>query len=102
MSDKTVEFFFDFGSPTTYLAHTQLPRLARELGPQNIHVAHVVVDGAIDTDFIRTSFPERYALKDQDGILNPEHIAEAYWQLHRQPRSAWTHEMDLRPWSETF
>lgn len=52
--------------------------MARELGPQNIHVAHVVVDGAIDTDFIRTSFPERYALKDQDGILNPDHIAENY------------------------
>ena len=74
--------------------------MARELGPQNIHVAHVVVDGAIDTDFIRTSFPERYALKDQDGILNPDHIADAYWMLHAQPRDAWTHELDLRPWME--
>lgn len=50
--------------------------MARELGPMNIHVAHIVVDGAIDTEFIRNSFPEKYATKDQDGILNPEHIAE--------------------------
>lgn len=76
--------------------------LAREMGPQGLHVAHVVVDGAIDTAFIRENFPERYALKDRDGILDPEAIAEAYWQLHRQPRSAWTHEMDLRPWMETW
>jgi NAD(P)-dependent dehydrogenase (short-subunit alcohol dehydrogenase family) len=76
--------------------------MARELGPQGIHVAHVVIDGAIDTEFIRSNFPERAALKDRDGILDPEAIAEAYWQLHRQPRSAWTHELDLRPWMETW
>ena len=76
--------------------------MARELGPQHIHVAHVVVDGAIDTDFIRTSFPERYALKDQDGILNPDHIAENYWHLHSQPRDAWTFELDLRPYMERW
>jgi short-subunit dehydrogenase len=76
--------------------------MARELGPQGVHVAHVVIDGAIDTAFIRENFPERYALKDQDGILNPEHIADQYWQLHLQPRDAWTHEMDLRPWMENF
>jgi NAD(P)-dependent dehydrogenase (short-subunit alcohol dehydrogenase family) len=76
--------------------------MARELGPMNIHVAHVVVDGAIDTDFIRESFPDKYALKDQDGILNPEHIAENYWYLHSQPRDAWTFELDLRPWSERW
>ncbi|CAI8964510.1 SDR family oxidoreductase [Pseudomonas putida] len=76
--------------------------MARELGPMNIHVAHVVVDGAIDTDFIRDSFPEKYATKDQDGILDPEHIAENYWYLHSQPRDAWTFEMDLRPWSERW
>ncbi|QAY87296.1 SDR family oxidoreductase [Pseudomonas arsenicoxydans] len=73
--------------------------MARELGPMNIHVAHVVVDGAIDTDFIRESFPEKYATKDEDGILNPEHIAENYWYLHSQPRDAWTFELDLRPWN---
>ena len=76
--------------------------LAREVGPQGIHVAHVVIDGAIDTAFIAQNFPERYALKDKAGILDPEHIAETYWQLHQQPRSAWTHEMDLRPWMETW
>ncbi len=76
--------------------------MARELGPKGIHVAHPIIDGAIDTAFIRDNFPERYALKDQDGILNPDHIAEQYWQLHCQPRDAWTHELDLRPWMETF
>ncbi|MGB5092738.1 MAG: SDR family oxidoreductase [Parvibaculum sp.] len=76
--------------------------MARELGPKGIHVAHPIIDGAIDTDFIRTRFPERYALKETDGILNPEHIAEAYWQLHCQPRDAWTQELDLRPWMEAF
>ncbi|QBF27075.1 SDR family oxidoreductase [Pseudomonas tructae] len=76
--------------------------MARELGPRNIHVAHVVVDGAIDTAFIRDSFPERYALKDQDGILDPQHIADSYWFLHNQPRDAWTFELDLRPWMERW
>lgn len=76
--------------------------MARELGPRNIHVAHVVVDGAIDTAFIRDSFPERYALKDQDGILDPAHIADSYWFLHTQPRDAWTFELDLRPWLERW
>jgi short-subunit dehydrogenase len=76
--------------------------MARELGPQGIHVAHVVIDGAIDTAFIRDNFPERYALKDQDGILNPDHIADQYWMLHQQPRDAWTHELDLRPYMEKF
>lgn len=76
--------------------------MARELGPKGVHVAHVVVDGAIDTEFIRENFPERYASKEQDGILNPEHIAENYWHLHTQPRDAWTHELDLRPWMERW
>lgn len=76
--------------------------MARELWPKGIHVAHPIIDGAIDTEFIRSNFPQRYALKDQDGILNPDHIAEAYWQLHCQPRDAWTHEPDLRPWMETW
>ncbi|HEY8068976.1 MAG TPA: SDR family oxidoreductase [Burkholderiales bacterium] len=76
--------------------------MARELGPEGIHVAHVVIDGAIDTPFIRENFPERYALKEKAGILDPEAIAESYWQLHRQQRSAWTHELDLRPWMESW
>lgn len=76
--------------------------MARELWPQGIHVAHPVIDGAIDTDFIRTNFPERYALKEQGGIVSPDSIAEAYWQIHLQPRDAWTHETDLRPWLENW
>ncbi len=74
--------------------------MARELGPEGVHVAHTIIDGAIDTEWIAKNFPQRYALKDQGGILNPEHIADAYWMLHAQPRDAWTHELDLRPWME--
>jgi len=76
--------------------------MAKELGPQGIHVAHIVIDGSIDTEFIKRLFPERYALKAVDGILNPDHIAENYWHLHRQPRTAWTFEMDLRPYMEKW
>jgi NAD(P)-dependent dehydrogenase (short-subunit alcohol dehydrogenase family) len=76
--------------------------IARELGPKGIHVGHIVVDGGIDTAFIRENFPERYALKEHDGILNPDHIAELYWTMHKQPRDAWTFEMDVRPWIEKW
>ena len=76
--------------------------MARELWPQGIHVAHSIIDGAIDTDFIRSNFPERYALKEQDGIVSPEAIADAYWAIHQQPRNAWTHETELRPWLESW
>ena len=73
-----------------------------DLVARGVRVGHVVVDGAIDTEFIRTQFPERYALKSQDGILKPDHIAENYWYLHTQPRDAWTFELDLRPYMETW
>jgi len=76
--------------------------LARELWPKGIHVAHFIIDGAIDTEFIREFWPQAYAKKEQDGILDPEHIAENYWYVHCQPRDAWTHEIDLRPWIESF
>jgi len=76
--------------------------LARELGPQGVHVAHVVIDGAVDGTFIRSIRGEVDDLLARDSILKPADIAAAYVQLHRQPRSAWTHEMDLRPWSETW
>ncbi len=77
--------------------------MARELGPRGIHVAHVVVDGAIDTQFIRDTLPEMYAERlPRGGILDPDHIAENYWLLHAQPRDAWTHEMDLRPYMESW
>lgn len=76
--------------------------LARELGPQGVHVAHVVIDGAVDGTFIRSIRGEVDDLLARDSILKPADIAAAYLHLHRQPRSAWTHEMDLRPWSETW
>ena len=77
--------------------------MARELGPRNIHVAHVVIDGAVDTEFIRENMPQIYAERmPKDGILKPEHIAENYWRLHVQPRDAWTFELDLRPYMETW
>ena len=76
--------------------------MARELGPKGIHVAHVVIDGAIDTPFIAENFPERYAKKADEGILSTEAIAENYWNLHAQDPSTWSHEIDLRPSAEKF
>ncbi|MBB5401808.1 SDR family NAD(P)-dependent oxidoreductase [Paraburkholderia youngii] len=76
--------------------------LAREFGPRNIHVAHVVVDGGIDGERLRTSAPQYVAERGPDGMLNPDDIAEAYWHLHRQGRSAWSQEIDLRPFNESF
>ncbi|MFP6615803.1 MAG: SDR family oxidoreductase [Candidatus Hydrogenedentota bacterium] len=76
--------------------------MARELGPKNIHVAHVVIDGAIDSAFIRERLPDADQRREEDAILNPEHIAQNYVALHKQPRTAWTHEIDLRPWKEPW
>ena len=76
--------------------------MARELGPDGIHVAHMIIDGAIDTPWIKENFPDRYALKEKDGILSPAKIAETYWNVHSQDRSAWTQELDLRPYLEKF
>ena len=76
--------------------------MARELGPQGIHVAHVVIDGAIDGVFTRENRADVEGLLARDEILKPEDIAAAYVNLHKQPRSAWTHELDLRPWRETW
>ncbi len=77
--------------------------MARELGPQGVHVAHAIIDGAIDTAFIRDAFPQMHAERQPlDGLLSPESIADAYWRLHEQPRDAWTFEMDLRPWMERW
>jgi NAD(P)-dependent dehydrogenase (short-subunit alcohol dehydrogenase family) len=75
--------------------------MARELGPRGIHVAHLVVDAAIDTEWIRTNFPERFE-RGPDAVVDPERIAETFWQLHCQHRSAWTFETELRPWTETW
>ncbi len=74
--------------------------MARELGPQGIHVAHVVIDGGIDTEFVRGLRPDFDEQKATDGVLSPDAIAAQYVLLHRQHRSAWTHELDLRPWKE--
>jgi len=76
--------------------------MARELGPQGVHVAHVVIDGAIDSQFIRDNLPDAADRKAKDGLLLPDEIAKNYVWLHGQHRSAWTHEMDLRPWCETW
>jgi NAD(P)-dependent dehydrogenase (short-subunit alcohol dehydrogenase family) len=71
--------------------------MAREIGPKGLHVAHVVIDGLIDTAFAREHFAQRVAEAGIDGVLNPDHVAETYWWLHQQPRDAWTFEIDLRP-----
>jgi len=76
--------------------------MARELGPKGIHVAHTIIDGPIDMPWIRENFPQLVESRPADGLLAPDDIAESYWMLHQQPRSAWTHELDLRPWVEPW
>ncbi|MEO0784302.1 MAG: SDR family NAD(P)-dependent oxidoreductase [Pseudomonadota bacterium] len=76
--------------------------LAREFGPKGIHVAHFIIDGVIDGDMVRNRFGEYLDKLGEDGGLSPDAIAEAYWYVHGQQRSAWTHEMDLRPFKENW
>ena len=76
--------------------------MARELGPKGVHVGHIVIDGPIQGDFIKSRFPDYEARVADGAILDPEEIAKNYVWLHKQARSAWTHELDLRPWKETF
>ena len=76
--------------------------MARELGPLGVHVAHVICDGAIDGTFIRERVGDTTDLLRDDAILKPDDIAQAYLWLHQQPRSTWTHELDLRPWREQW
>lgn len=76
--------------------------MAREFGPLGLHVAHVIVDGAIDGQRIRDALPQVIERLGEDGLLSLDAIAETYWQIHRQHRSAWTHEVDLRPFKESF
>jgi len=76
--------------------------MAREYGPQGIHVAHVVIDGVIDGDMVRRGRPQIVEQRGEDGLLAVDSIAEAYWQIHRQHPTAWTHEIDLRPYKEPF
>ena len=76
--------------------------MARELGPKNIHVAHVVIDAGVDTAWIMENFPDAEGLKASDGIVNPDDLATNYVQIYDQPRNAWTFELDVRPWSERW
>jgi short-subunit dehydrogenase len=76
--------------------------MARELGAKGIHVAHVVVDGLIDNARTRERVGGRLNEMPADAMLSTDAIAELYWQLHAQPRSAWSFEADLRPWAEKF
>ncbi|HEY5899174.1 MAG TPA: SDR family NAD(P)-dependent oxidoreductase [Burkholderiales bacterium] len=76
--------------------------MARELGPRGIHVATVILDGAIDSKMMWRDYRSRMEALGADGALSPDAVAETYWQLHCQPRNAWTFEVDLRPWSQTF
>ncbi|ARU58448.1 MAG: SDR family oxidoreductase [Pseudomonadales bacterium] len=76
--------------------------LARELGPKNIHVAHVIIDAAVDTQWISENHPNYEQLKKTDGLVNPADLAEQYVMLHEQPRNAWTFELDIRPWVERW
>ncbi len=76
--------------------------LAREFSPEGIHVVHTILDGVIDGDRAAQQFPEYYRAKGKDGLLKLEAIAETYWSIHKQHPSAWTHELDLRPYKEPF
>jgi len=79
--------------------------MARELGPENIHVAHLIIDSGVDTAFVRDRIKERGDDPNDlpaDSLMNPESVAESYWMLHHQSRDAWTHEMDIRPFAEKF
>ena len=79
--------------------------MARELGPQNIHVAHLIIDAGVDTAFVKERLEARGINRDElpeDTLMNPKSVGEAYWMLHSQTRDAWTHEMDLRPFAEKF
>lgn len=76
--------------------------LAREFGPQGVHVAHIIIDGVIQGEYAATKFPDYVRSKGENGVLAVNAIADAYWVLHRQSASAWTHELDLRPFKEPF
>ncbi|MDP5053344.1 MAG: SDR family NAD(P)-dependent oxidoreductase [Congregibacter sp.] len=76
--------------------------MARELGPKNIHVAHVVIDAPVDTAWIHENFPDAASLAHKDGLVDPDALARNYLMLHEQPRSAWTFELDVRPWIEKW
>ena len=76
--------------------------MAREFGPQGLHVGHVVIDGGIDGERIHSRFPQLVERRGEDGLLDIDEIAETYRHLHHQGKSAWTFETELRPYKESF
>jgi NAD(P)-dependent dehydrogenase (short-subunit alcohol dehydrogenase family) len=81
--------------------------MARELGPKNLHIAHLVIDAGVDTAWVRERIMQRSGAEaaerlEPERLVNPDSIAEIYWQLHRQPRDCWTHELDIRPYREAW
>jgi NAD(P)-dependent dehydrogenase (short-subunit alcohol dehydrogenase family) len=76
--------------------------MAREFSPQGIHVVHAIIDGVIDGDRARNQFPDYVKAKGKEGLLQLDAIVETYWAIHKQHPSAWTHELDLRPFNEPF
>ena len=79
--------------------------LARELGPKGIHVAHLVIDAGVDTAFVRDIYRARGQDPDTmppDTLMDPQSVADAYWYLYTQNRDAWSFELDLRPYAETW
>ena len=76
--------------------------MAREFGPQGIHVAHVIIDGGINGERLKNAQPQRFERTGPDGLLDIHAIADTYWHLHRQERTAWTQELDLRPYGEPY
>lgn len=76
--------------------------MAREFGPQGLHVAHVLIDGGVNGDRLRQAIPGMVEQRGEDGLLDVDAIADTYWHLHQQPRTAWAQEIDLRPYKEAF
>ena len=81
--------------------------MARELGPKNIHVAHLVIDSSVDTEWVRQLIVSREGEQaiqnlDPNRLMRPAAVAEAYWQLYQQPKSAWTFELEIRPFGEKW
>ena len=85
-----------------FALRTLAQSMARELAPRGIHVAHIIIDGRIDADTVREKFGDQIAEAGEDALLSPAAIAETFHAIHTQPRDAWTFEVDLRPWQETW
>jgi NAD(P)-dependent dehydrogenase (short-subunit alcohol dehydrogenase family) len=93
--------FAHFGSAKAALRNLA-QALAKDYGPRGVHVGHVVVDGVINGEIVRTRFGEYLDAMGEDGSMEPDAIAEAFWFMHTQPRNTWTFEVDVRPFKETW